>query len=132
MKALEKLLSVHKKGWILEQIIVNKGVVDFVKLPGFCVDGVVHYLEASEGQPDFDFVTKVPVTWDETKANGDDAPGFQVMAQRKKTDWHFATISDLPQEIKLQFDFFQRRKFETKKYTDVAGMLNNRNIEKSN
>jgi alpha-glucosidase len=54
---------------------------------------VCDYPEAYEGQQGFDFVKKVPVTWDETKVVDAKVDEYLIIARRKGEDWYLGAIN---------------------------------------
>ena len=66
--------------------------------------------DAYINQPGFDFVQKVPTTWDETRVI-DAKPGEWVaIARRKGADWYIGAITNHnPRTITKSLGFFARR-----------------------
>lgn len=53
-----------------------------------------------------DFMTNVPVTWDETKVLGGRVGDYVLMARRKGADWYVAAMTDWEErELKLDLSF---------------------------
>jgi alpha-glucosidase len=76
--------------------------------------------EAYEGQPGFDFLVNVPVTWDETKFVAGEAGEYVVMARRSGKNWYLGGITNwTPRELYLPLDFLGAGQFEAKLYLDT-------------
>jgi hypothetical protein len=59
-----------------------------------------------EGQPSFQFIRDVPVTWDETKALSAAIGDYIVIARRKDADWYVGAITDeSSREIEIPLTF---------------------------
>ncbi len=54
---------------------------------------VCDYPEAYEGQPGFDFIQQVPVTWDKTKVLGGIPDQYIVIARQKESRWWIGGIN---------------------------------------
>ena len=55
---------------------------------------VCDYPAAYEGQEGFDFIKKIPTTWDETKVVEAKIGEYITIARRKENDWYVGTIND--------------------------------------
>jgi alpha-glucosidase len=55
---------------------------------------VCDYPEAYEGQPGFDFIQQVPVTWDKTIVPGGMPDKYIIVARKKGNDWWIGGITD--------------------------------------
>ena len=55
---------------------------------------VCDYPEAYEGQDGFDFIKKVPTTWDETKVVDAKIDEYMIIARRKGKDWFIGAINN--------------------------------------
>jgi alpha-glucosidase len=54
---------------------------------------VCDYPEAYEGQPGFDFIQQVPVTWDKTMVPGGTPDQYIIVARKKGKDWWIGGIT---------------------------------------
>lgn len=67
---------------------------------------VCDYPEAYEGQPGFDFIRKVPTTWDETVVVSAIPSDHIVIARRKNSDWYLGALNKTKEKnlrVKLNF-----------------------------
>jgi len=72
---------------------------------------VCDYPDAYEGQPGFEFLQQVPVTWDETSVLGAEPDGFFVIARRKGAEWFIGGITNHnPREIRLPLNGLLKNK----------------------
>jgi len=61
---------------------------------------------AYEGQPGFEFIEAVPVTWDETRFLAGRAGEFIAVARRSGSDWYLAGITnDMPRRLSIPLGF---------------------------
>src|SRR4051794_38152642 len=61
---------------------------------------------AYEGQPGFDFIERVPTTWDETRILSGEVGHFIVVARRKASDWFVGAMTDWnPRLLKVPLNF---------------------------
>jgi len=75
---------------------------------------------AYAGQPEFEFIKKVPATWDEIKVlNG--VPGeFITIARRKGNDWYIGSITNWNQRnIDIPLSFLGNGKYTAEIYADA-------------
>jgi alpha-glucosidase len=72
-----------------------------------------------EGQAGFEFITKVPTTWDETRFLVGDPAEYIVVARRKGDEWYLGGITDwTPREIDIPLDILGAGGFEATLYVD--------------
>ncbi len=82
---------------------------------------VADYPEAYLGQPGFDFLKKIPTTWDETKVPVAELDQFATTARRSGTDWYMGTInSSTARKISIPLAFLGKGKYKAKIYADAA------------
>ncbi len=82
---------------------------------------VADYPEAYLGQPGFDFLQKVPTTWDETKIPAAELDRFVSTARRNGTDWFLGTInSSTARKISIPLAFLGKGKYQAKIYSDAT------------
>lgn len=86
---------------------------------------VCDYPAAYEGEPGFDFIRKVPTTWDETRVIAASVGEFIVIARRKGNDWFLGGITNHEgRELHLGLDFLSPGKAYTMTtYTDPVDAL---------
>ncbi|NIJ54427.1 glycoside hydrolase family 97 protein [Dyadobacter arcticus] len=78
------------------------------------------YPEAYEGQPGFDFLQKVPTTWDETRVLDAALGEVLTIARRKGKDWYIGTINNsTTRTIKVNMDFLGEGNFQAELYSDA-------------
>ncbi|HKY55611.1 MAG TPA: glycoside hydrolase family 97 protein [Anaerolineales bacterium] len=80
---------------------------------------VCDYPEAYEGQPGFDFITKVPTVWDETRVIDARVGEFVVIARRKDKDWFIGGITNSSaRELSIPLSFLSDGTFTATITTD--------------
>jgi alpha-glucosidase len=80
---------------------------------------VCDYPAAYEGQEGFDFIKKVPTTWDETKVIDAKIDEYIVIARRKGKDWFLGTITNSkPRDIHVPLSFLQSDDYTADIYED--------------
>jgi alpha-glucosidase len=73
------------------------------------------------GQPGFDFLVDVPVTWDETKFVAGEAGEYVVLARRGGMNWYLGGITNwAPRDLKLPLEFLGEGEFTARVYTDTS------------
>ena len=77
--------------------------------------------QAYEGQPGFEFIRKVPTTWDETVVPAASVMEYVCVARRKGADWWVGAINNsTPREVTLTADFLGDGTYTAEVYTDTA------------
>ena len=90
---------------------------------------VCDYPEAYEGQPGFEFICKVPTTWDETKVLSADVSQDITIARRKGADWYIGSLTNhQPREVVVSFDFLPKGKYTAIIYSDSPESETNPNL----
>jgi len=76
---------------------------------------------AYEGQPGFDFLKKVPVTWDETRVPVAELNEFICIARRKGSEWYTGAITSRKKRvIDIPLNFLGAGKYIAEIYTDAT------------
>lgn len=89
---------------------------------------VADYPSAYEGQPGFEFLKRVPTTWDETVVPDAAVGEYVTIARRKGTDWYLGSINNSKaRTIKVSFDFLPLGNYTAEIYTDAADVEKNPN-----
>lgn len=82
---------------------------------------VCDYPEAYKGQAGFEFIKKIPTTWDETKVPAAEVNQWISVARRKGTDWYMGTINNLRErEVKIPLDFLSAGEYIAEIYSDAS------------
>jgi len=82
---------------------------------------VCDYPEAYLGQPGFEFLKEVPITWDETKVVSAKISEWITTARRKGDDWYVGTInSSTPRSLKTSLSFLPKGNYTAEIYSDAA------------
>lgn len=82
---------------------------------------VCDYPEAYEGQPGFEFVSRVPTTWDETRVLDAKVGEYVVIARRKGKEWYVGGINNsMPRELSIDLASLASGKRNVIVYTDVT------------
>lgn len=77
--------------------------------------------QAYEGQPGFEFIRKVPTTWDETVVPAASVMEYVCVARRKGADWWVGAINNsTSREVTLTADFLGDGAYTAEVYTDTA------------
>src|SRR4051812_16866351 len=72
-----------------------------------------------EGQTGFEFIERVPTTWDETRFLAGEPGEYIVIGRRKGSDWYLAGITNwTPREIDVPLDALAHGNFTGELYTD--------------
>ena len=83
---------------------------------GMVCDDPVAYI----GQPGFEFIQHVPVTWDETHVIDAKSSEWLVIARRKGNDWYIGAITNHePRTITKAFDFLPEGNYTAEIYSDA-------------
>lgn len=81
---------------------------------------VCDYPAAYEGQEGFDFIKKVPTTWNETKVLDAKLSEYIAMARRKDNDWYAGAINNhAARELKIPLNFLGEGKYTAEIYQDA-------------
>jgi alpha-glucosidase len=81
---------------------------------------------AYEGEPGFDFVAQVPVTWEETRFVAGEPGEYIAIARRSGDAWYVGAITDwTPREVDLPLSFLENGRFKVRQITD-GSMAENR------
>jgi alpha-glucosidase len=89
---------------------------------------VADYPQAYEGQPGFEFLQKVPTSWDETKVLNAEIGESLTIARRKDKAWYAGTINNSSAKIlKLELDFLGEGSFQAKTFSDAPDASENPN-----
>lgn len=76
--------------------------------------------EAYEGQPGFEFIKEVPVTWDETRVPLAEMDEYVVFARRKGDTWYLGAIGNLsPHDLSVPLDFLGDGAYTLDLYSDA-------------
>lgn len=76
---------------------------------------------AYEGQPGFEFIRKVPTTWDETVVPAASVMEYVCVARRKGDDWWIGAINNSQaRTIGFPADFLDDREYTAEIYTDAS------------
>ncbi|HEV2134408.1 MAG TPA: glycoside hydrolase family 97 protein [Terracidiphilus sp.] len=81
---------------------------------------VSDYPEHYEGQPGFDFIKRVPATWDAVHAIGGMPMKWISLARRSGNDWYVGSITNWsPRNIEVPLSFLGDGKYEAEIYADA-------------
>lgn len=84
-----------------------------------------------EGQPGFDFLTKIPTTWDETAVPAVSLNEYVAIARRKGDSWWLGAITGLEaREVEVKLDFLGEGQWKAEWLSDTAETESNPNILK--
>ena len=82
---------------------------------------VCDYPAAYEGQEGFDFIKKIPTTWDETKVVNAKIGEYITLARKKDDHWYLGTINDhSARDLSVSLDFLGDGNYFAEMYTDAA------------
>lgn len=89
---------------------------------------VCDYPAAYEGQPGFDFLQKIPVTWDETKVPDAKVSEYLTIARRKNDDWFVGSITNhASRQLSVSLNFLPEGDYIADIYTDASDANENPN-----
>ncbi len=89
---------------------------------------VADYPEAYLKQPGFDFLQKIPTTWDEIKVPTAEVGAYATTARRHGAEWYVGTINNTTaRKIKIPLTFLKVGKYTAKIYADAADVDKNPN-----
>lgn len=78
------------------------------------------YPAAYLGQPGFEFLQKVPATWDETRVLTGEIGDFIVIARRKGSEWFIGAMTDwTARELEIPLGFLPKGNFQAEVYQDA-------------
>ncbi len=81
---------------------------------------VCDYPAAYEGQPGFELLKKIPVTWDETKVTGAKPREYIIVARKKGNDWFVGSITNhSARQITISLDFLDDGEYAAEIYSDA-------------
>jgi alpha-glucosidase len=81
---------------------------------------VSDYPERYAGQKDFDFIKRVPCTWDEVHAIGGMPMQWIVLARRSGRDWYVGSLTNWDaRDVKIPLDFLGEGKYVAEMYADA-------------
>ncbi|MBS1531957.1 MAG: glycoside hydrolase family 97 catalytic domain-containing protein, partial [Bacteroidetes bacterium] len=76
--------------------------------------------DAYIGQPGFEFLQQVPLTWDETKVLNAKVAEYVTIARRKGNEWYIGTISNnTAHDIKTSLSFLPAGNYTAEIYSDA-------------
>ena len=82
---------------------------------------VADYPEAYAGQKEFDFIKRVPCTWDEVRSIGGMPMQWITLARRSGNDWYVGAMTDwTPRDLDIDFSFLPDGEFHMQSYEDGA------------
>lgn len=80
---------------------------------------VCDYPEAYKGQEGFDFIRKIPTSWDEIKVPAAQVNQWLSIARRKGTDWYMGTINNLQErDVVIPLSFLSEGEYIAEIYSD--------------
>ena len=86
------------------------------------------YPDAYIGQPGFEVLQHMPVTWDETKVLEAEVGKYIAIARRNKNSWYIGTITDsIARKISINLNFLPAGKYVATMYSDAADANENAN-----
>ncbi|HEY9004048.1 MAG TPA: glycoside hydrolase family 97 protein [Mucilaginibacter sp.] len=89
---------------------------------------VCDFPDAYIGQPGFEFLQQVPLTWDETKVVNAKMSDYVTIARRKGDDWYIGTISNnTAHSIKTSLSFLPEGNYNAEIYSDAPDADSNPN-----
>jgi alpha-glucosidase len=75
--------------------------------------------DAYENAAGYDFVKRVPATWDETRFVGGDIDSHVVVARRKGRDWYVGVMgNEKPREVSVPLSFLGEGNYKSKIWAD--------------
>jgi alpha-glucosidase len=81
---------------------------------------VADYPERYAGQKEFDFVKKVPCTWDEVRSIGGEPMKWIALARRSGNDWYVGTLTNWDERtVKVPLNFLGDGKYIAEIYGDA-------------
>ncbi len=90
---------------------------------------VCDFPEAYEGEAGFEFISRVPTVWDETRVVDAEVSDFITMARRKNRDWYVGSVNNhQARAISVSFDFLPEGQYLAEIYSDSPGSGSNPNL----
>jgi len=81
---------------------------------------VSDYPEHYQGQKEFDFIKRVPATWDEVRVIGGRPMKNITLARRSGNDWYVGSLTNWDERtVKVPLDFLGGGKYEAEIYADA-------------
>jgi len=81
---------------------------------------VCDYPDAYINQPGFDFLQKVPLTWDETRVLNAKVPEYVTVARRKGDEWYIGAISNnTAHQVQTPLSFLPPGDYTAEIYSDA-------------
>ena len=79
------------------------------------------YPEAYEGQPEFEFIERVPTVWDDTKVLNGEPAKFVTIARQHGDAWYIGGITDWDaRDVEIPLSFLGKGKFQAEIFADGA------------
>jgi alpha-glucosidase len=73
-------------------------------------------------QPGFDFIQRVPTTWDETRVLSGQVGEDIVVARRKGPDWYIGAMTDwTPRSLQISLSFLPPGEYQVETWADAKG-----------
>jgi len=93
---------------------------------------VCDYPEAYEGQPGFEFIQKIPTTWDETKVIDAKVQEYITIARKKNNEWYIGSITNHEKRtVTIPLSFLDNGNYTAEIYTDASDTdINPNNLKK--
>jgi alpha-glucosidase len=89
---------------------------------------VCDYPDAYIGQPGFEFLQQVPLTWDETKVLNAKVSEYITVARRKGNDWYIGSLSNnIAHDISTSLSFLPEGNYTAEIYSDAPDADNDPN-----
>jgi alpha-glucosidase len=80
---------------------------------------VSDFPEAYAGQKEFDFIKRVPCTWDEVRSIGGMPMQWIVLARRSGNDWYVGSLTDwIARDVQVPLSFLGEGKYVAEIYAD--------------
>ncbi|HKN22492.1 MAG TPA: glycoside hydrolase family 97 protein [Terracidiphilus sp.] len=81
---------------------------------------VSDFPEAYAGQKEFDFIKRIPCTWDEVRSIGGMPMQWIALARRSGNDWYVGSLTDWnPRDVKVPLSFLGDGKYVAEIYADA-------------
>ena len=75
--------------------------------------------DAYQGQPEFEFIEKVPTVWDDTKVLNGEPGKFITIARKKEAAWYVGSMTNWDaRDLKIPVDFLEEGSYEAKIFAD--------------